>query len=427
MKILDVDRFSPLFGRVRPGYTVRSINGEAIEDTVDFRFKTAEERVDIRFADPHGREVAYQFEDWSALDLGLTLDDHKIKFCKNDCIFCFVSQQPQGMRRKLYFRDEDYRLSFTHGNFVTLSNTSQADLERIVRQRLSPLYVSVHATDDTLRRCMLRNEFLAPIVPRLRYLGDRGIELHTQVVLCPGVNDGDHLERTIDELAELHPGVRTLAVVPVGLTRHREALPSLRTYTASEAGAIIDYLAKRQRDLLARLGSRFVWAADEFYVAAQRPFPPRSHYEGMHQFENGVGMAREFITNFNRRRHHLKGLSRRRRALFLTGASAFPFFNAQLLPFMRERLKLRVDLDCVANRFWGESVTVSGLLTGQDLLRHARPKLDRYDIVVLPPNCLNNDSLFLDNLSLEQFRQALGVGVVVGQYDMAATLREVFS
>ena len=427
MRVLEVDRYSPLFGYVRPGYSVTSVNGERVEDTVDFRYKTAEERVDIRFSDPTGREVAFQFEDWSAGDLGLTLDDHKIKFCKNDCIFCFVAQQPQGMRRRLYFRDEDYRLSFTHGNFVTLSNTTERDLERIIKQRLSPLYVSVHATDDTLRRCMLKNERLAPIVPRLKYLTDNGIEIHTQVVLCPGINDGPQLERTIDELGELAPGVVSLAVVPVGLTRYRADLPTLRTYTASEAGEIIDYVERRQYDFLATTGSRFVWPADEFYVAAERPFPRRAEYEEMHQFENGIGMAREFITNFNRRRRHLRGLKSKRRALFLTGASAHPFFSAELLPFIRKELKLRVDLRPVPNHFWGESVTVSGLLTGQDMLTFARSQRDAFDVAVLPPNCLNSDDLFLDNLPLEQFRRVLDKPVLVGQYDLAATLREVFA
>jgi len=426
MRVLEVDRYSPLFGYVRPGYSIKSVNGEQVEDTVDFRYKTAEERVDIRFSDEGGREVAFQFEDWSATDLGLTLDDRKIKFCKNDCIFCFVAQQPQGMRRRLYFRDEDYRLSFTHGNFVTLSNTTEKDLERIIKQRLSPLYVSVHATDDTLRRCMLKNERLAPIVPRLKYLTANGIEIHSQVVLCPGVNDGPQLERTIDELVALYPGVVTLAVVPVGLTRYREGLPQLRTYSNAEAGEIIDYIEACQETFLTSLGSRFLWPADEFYVAAGRPFPRYSEYEEMHQFENGVGMAREFITGFNRRRHHLRGVKSTRRALFLTGASAYPFFSRELLPYLQGELELPVDLQSVPNRFWGESVTVSGLLTGQDLLSFARPRSARFDVVVLPPNCLNSDELFLDNLSLEHFRRVLDKPVVIGQYDLAATLREVF-
>jgi len=219
----------------------------------------------------------------------------------------------------LYLKDEDYRLSFTHGNFITLSNTSDEDIERIIEQRLSPLYVSVHATDDKLRRCMLKNERLAPIVPRLKQLGENGITIHTQVVLCPGINDGPQLERTLNDLVELYPNVETLAVVPVGLTKYRDKLPNLRTYTAEESNQIIDYIESRQSEILEKTGTRFVWPADEFYVIADRQFPLRSKYEEMNQFENGIGMAREFISMFNQRRARLGKLNRNRRALFLTG------------------------------------------------------------------------------------------------------------
>ncbi len=427
MKILDVNPDSPLFGYVRPGYSIVSVNGQAIQDSIDFRYKLAEDQVKIVFLDSNGREIDFQFDEMAAGDLGLTLDDRKIKLCKNDCIFCFVLQQPQGMRRMLYLKDEDYRLSFTHGNFITLSNTTQADLERIVEQRLSPLYVSVHATDDKLRRCMLRNERLAPIVPRLKYLAENGITIHTQAVLCPGVNDGPYLEKTVTELAALYPSVESLAVVPVGLTKYRDHLPNLRTYTPAEADQIIDYVESAQQRFLQETGSRFVWPADEFYIAAQRTVPRQVSYEHMPQFENGIGMVREFITMFNRRRKRIAGLKTSRRALMLTGFSAHSFLCREIMPFIQNELKLPVSLAAVPNRFWGESVTVSGLLTGQDMLRYARSHSDEFDVVVLPPNCINNDDLFLDNLSLAQFATALGKPVLIGQYNLAATLQEVCS
>jgi putative radical SAM enzyme (TIGR03279 family) len=426
MQIRHIEPDSPLYGHVRPGYKVVSVNGSKVLDEIDFRFRTTDERVDIVFADLHGRELEFTFDDYSAFELGIALDDRKIKLCKNDCIFCFVLQQPQRMRRSLYLKDEDYRLSFTHGNFITLSNTTEKDLRRIVEQRLSPLYVSVHATDDTLRRCMLRNELLAPIVPRLQYLSENGIVIHTQVVLCPGVNDGKYLEKTVDELSNLHPGVETLAVVPVGLTRYRKGLASLRTYTADEAAGIIDYLEGKQKQLLEDRGTRFVWAADEFYVIARREFPRRNTYEEMSQFENGIGMAREFITRFNRRKKFLRGLSTRKCVLLLTGYSAEGFLKQHCIDYLRNAQGLNISLAPVSNRFWGESVTVSGLLTGQDLLREARKRIDEYDELVLPPNCLNFDDLFLDNMSLAQFQGVLKKPVHVGQYDMVATVRDVF-
>ncbi len=426
MNVVAIDPESPLYGYVRPGYKILSVNGERIIDSIDFRYKTAEERLDLRFQDHHGRELDFQFYDVYPGDLGITLDDSQVKVCKCDCIFCFVQQQPRGMRETLYTKDEDYRLSFTHGNFVTLSNTTDEDIERIIAQRLSPMYVSVHVSDDKMRRCMLRNEKLKPIVPQLKYLSENGITIHTQVVLCPGVNDGPYLAKTIDQLSELYPGVESLAVVPVGLTKYRGHLPHLRTYNREEAVEVIEYVQSRQGELLESVGSRFVWPADEFYVLAERSFPRLSEYEQMTQFENGIGMVREFVTKFNRKRSHLKSLHSNKRALMLTGASSYPFLSTEIVPYIQETLGLRVGLSLVPNRFWGESVTVSGLLTGQDLLRTARAEAGKYDTVIVPPNCLNEDNLFLDNLSRNQFEDVLGKPVVLGQYDLVATLKDVF-
>jgi len=427
VKIVDVDPASPLFGCIRPGYKVVAINGKRVLDSIDFRYRIADESVTIRFADHSGRELEFQLDMPDSGGLGLTLDDDAIKRCRCDCIFCFVLQQPKGLRRSLYVKDEDYRLSFTHGNFITLSNVTKQDMTRIIRQRLSPLYVSVHTTDDGLRLSMLRNQKLTPILSHLRYLSRNGITLHTQIVLCPGINDGPQLEKTINDLAQLYPGVETLAVVPVGLTRYREHLPDLRTYTTEEAAAVVDYIEMRQRELLELLGTRFIWAADEFYVLAGRSFPRRTSYEQMAQFENGVGMAREFITTFNRCRMSLRNMRSDRRTLFLTGSSAYPFLSRQIAPFIRDELKLNLSVHPVRNLFWGETVTVSGLLTGKDLLEQACDKAGKYDALVLPPNCLNRDNLFLDDMSLQQLQSSLDKPVVVGRYNLAETIREVFA
>ncbi|MCX6834076.1 MAG: DUF512 domain-containing protein [candidate division Zixibacteria bacterium] len=426
MKVTAVHPDSPLFGRVRPNHTLISVNGQPVQDVIDFHFRTADETVELIFEAPGGKRSTFSFNFGSGDESGLTFEEPPVRTCKCNCIFCFVHQQPKGMRKALYVKDEDYRLSFTHGNFVTLSNAGDDDLTRMVAQRLSPLYISVHATDDTLRRCLLRNEKLAPILPRLRYLVDNGVQLHTQVVLCPGVNDGPHLEQTIQQLAQLYPGVQSLAVVPVGLTKYRERLTKLRTYTGQEAEDIIGQVEEHQRSFLESLGTRFVWAADEFYIQAGRDFPSHASYEEMPQFENGVGMAREFITRFNRRRSPLRGIKSRHRALVLTGHSAFPLWQSRLLPYLRKELRLQLKLEAVSNQFWGDTVTVSGLLTGQDLLQAARTCGEDSDIVVLPPNCLNQDDLFLDNMSLEQFRRTLDKTVVVGSYDLYRTVREVF-
>ncbi len=277
-----------------------------------------------------------------------------------------------------------------------------------------------------LRRCLLGNEKIAPILPRLKQLTKNGITIHTQCVLCPGINDGEQLEKTIDELSALYPGVASLAVVPVGLTKYRKNLPELRKYSSEEAGAVVKYIEKRQKEFLKTLGSRFVWAADEFYVETGRSFPRLAEYEDMPQFENGVGMAREFVTVFNRRRSGLVGLKSKTRVLMLTGYSAHPFLTKEVLPYLQEKLKLRAAFEPVRNDFWGDMVTVSGLLTGGDLLKAATRKAGICDAVVLPPNCLNDDNLFLDDMTLEEFEKKLQKKVVVGSYNLADTLREVF-
>ncbi|HWR84197.1 MAG TPA: DUF512 domain-containing protein [Candidatus Deferrimicrobium sp.] len=427
MKIVSVDPTSPLFGHVRPGYELVAINDRKVLDSLDYHFRTADECVTLRFSDRQGQDLTFTFDASHGSPLGLTFADDRIRQCNCDCIFCFVRQQPEGLRPSLYVKDEDYRLSFTHGNFITLSNLTRPDIERIIAQRLSPLYVSVHSTDDRLRRCLLRNEKLAPIIPRLKYVTDHGITIHAQTVLCPGINDGAPLEKTIEDLVSLHPGVATLAVVPVGLTRYRAGLTPLRVYTPEEAKGIIRFVEVRQVEFLARMGTRFVWPADEFYVLADMNFPSRASYEQMSQFENGVGMVREFINLFQRRRQQVANTRSNVRLLIFTGCSAYPFLNREILSHLRNSGGLNISAHAVVNRFWGETVTVSGLLTGQDLLAESLKLRNSFDVAMLPPNCLNTDSLLLDDMSLDDFRTAVGKRVIVGKYDLVESLREALT
>jgi len=427
MKVLEVYPESPLFGQVRPGFSLLSINNQKVEDELDFCFKISGEEVKLKFADPRGRKLSFTFTDIQPGELGLRLDEDKIKVCNNNCIFCFVRQQPRGMRRMLYLRDEDYRLSFTHGNFITLSNISRAELRRIARQRLSPLYISVHTTDEELRRYMLNNKKLQPLMPQIKYLVKNRIALHTQVVLCPGINDGGQFEKAIADLAGFYPQVASLAIVPVGLTRYRDRLPRLRPYKKKEAVEILAYIEERQEHFLKKFGSRFVWPADEFYIQAGWPFPKRHAYEDMPQFENGVGMAREFITTFNRSRRRLKKIKSRKRVLFLTGYSAYPFMRSEIWPYLEEETDLKIAIKKVSNRFWGKTVTVSGLLTGRDLLNAALEERSDFDILTLPPNCLNADNLFLDDMTLDKFTRKLGKPVVTGRYNFVNTIMEAVS
>ena len=425
MKVREVDPASPLFEHVHPGYELLSLNGIKVIDSLDFQFRSAEEQVHLKFTGVGERVLEFEVDGLNN-DLGLMWEEGDIGRCKCQCIFCFVHQQPKGMRRTLYIKDEDYRLSFTHGNFITLSNVSDTEIDRIINQRLSPLYVSVHTTDDKLRREMLGNPNLKPILEQMQKLTKGGIELHTQVVLCPGINDGEHLDKTVRDLAKLHPQVSSLAVVPVGLTRYRERLPQLRTFTTTEAGQLIREVHRWQRQFLKSLGTRFVWVADEFYVNAECKIPTYASYETMPQFENGVGMVREFVTRFNRRRRQLKQVSSKKRVLFITGHSALNIMKQEIWPFLTDKIGLHATLHPVSNRFWGDTVTVSGLLVGRDIRDELKTLVQDFNCIVLPPNCLNGDKLFLDDLSLDDVQTALMCPVIVGKYDFVDTIIEVF-
>jgi putative radical SAM enzyme (TIGR03279 family) len=426
MKIREVDSSSPLSGLVKAGYELLAINDQPVADNLDFHFKVAEPQVRLRFRSPAGEEIDIDLEDFSPEQLGLVFEDDRIMVCRCKCIFCFVRQQPRGMRHPLYLKDEDFRLSFTHGNFITMSNLGEDELTRIVEQRMSPMYVSVHTTDDDLRRFMLGNDRLSPILPQLRRLTEGGIALHTQVVLCPGINDGEQLHKTIIDLSKLRPEVESLGVVPVGLTRYRESQHDLRCYTPAEAAAVVKIIERYQARFLKETGSRFVWAADEFYIQAGRDFPSQVSYEDMPQFENGVGMARETITAFNRRKQFLADVNSDRRVVWFTGRSATDLLDSTVGKFVRKQGRLNLKIATVDNKFWGETVTVSGLLTGQDLLAAGESVRDSLDLAVLPPNCLNDDRLFLDDMPLTEFENKLDRQVMVGSYNLADTIREAF-
>ncbi|UCD16303.1 MAG: DUF512 domain-containing protein [Candidatus Zixiibacteriota bacterium] len=424
---MKVNPNSPLYGHVRRGHRLVGINGEPVADSLDYQFKMAEDVVRLEIEDSAGASRIFRFRADPLLDLGLTFEDDRVFRCDNNCLFCFVHQQPKGMRRSLYIKDDDYRLSFTHGNFISLSNLAERDLARIIHQRLSPLYVSIHATDETLRRCIFQNEKLPPVLPLLERLIAGGIAFHTQVVVCPGVNDGEQLDRTINDLFALYPGVRTLGVVPVGLTRYRRRLPEIASYDPAASRRILSFLHGKQKKCRESHGTRFVFASDEFYLMAGRNLPKLHEYEDMAQFENGIGMLRWTITQFNRRRRYLKGLAAKRRIIMLTGKAAYNILNTHVVEYLREETNVAVHLVGIENSFWGSTVTVSGLLTGQDLLKALRNIYKEFDLAIIPPNCLNNDRLFLDDMSLQQFRRLARMDVRVGSYQIADTVREVLS
>lgn len=416
-----------MFGAVRPGYDLLRINDEPVLDNLDCLYKLTEDFVRLEFKDKSGNIVKFQFPNESYSTLGLNFEPDKVKICRNKCVFCFVHQQPKGMRRALYVRDDDYRFSFTHGNFITFSNLSDGDVERIIEQRLSPLYLSIHSTDDALRQKLFGNKKLPPILPQLKYLTEHNINFHTQIVLCPDLNDGSHLEKTVNDLSALYPGVASLGIVPVGLTRYRDRLPKLKHYTKAGAEHVIDTVHQFQREILSSCGSRFIYAADEFYIQAEREFPRLSEYEDMPQFENGIGMIRMFLTDFNRKKRFLKYIKSNRRLMIITGVSAYDILNEKIILPLKENTGLNIDIFQVKNRFWGKYVTVSGLLTGRDILSQLKSIGKKFDNVILPPNCINNDGLFLDDMTIDELSRKSGMPISIGSYSMVDTLKEVLN
>lgn len=413
---------------LRPGDRILAINGAPLRDAIDFHFHAGEERLRLS-VDREGRPRLARMTRRGA-GLGLQLEAPRpaeIATCANKCVFCFIHQLPKGMRKSLYVKDDDFRLSFLHGNYVTLTDLEEAELERIETQRLSPLYVSVHATDPDLRHALLgRPRERRDLLPVMERLAKAGIAMHAQIVLCPGWNDGIHLDRTVHELARLHPAVPTTAVVPVGLTRHRERLPALRALTGDEARGLVRTIEGWQREFQGSLGTRFVWAADELYLQSGIPLPRARAYEGFAVAEDGIGLVRRFEDGWARAiARSPAGLARPRQVTVVTGEMFAPRMRALL-----ERLRvdgLTVSCVAVANELFGRGIGVAGLLAGRDIqiqLGRARPAgRPLGDAVLVPAVALRDGAgVFLDDLTPADVAAALETPVVAVEPDAPALL-----
>ena len=396
---------------IPPGATLISVNGHPVPDALTLRFLETAEAVELTWHDGDGRERQVRIEKPEGLPLGLEVDPLKMRACNNKCAFCFAHQNARGMRRALAFKDDDYRFSFLNGNFATLTNLTAADMDRILAERLSPLYVSVHATDWALRNRMLGNPKAPNVVEQIAAFAAGRIVMHTQVVLCPGVNDGVHLERTLEDLARFHPWVETVALVPVGLTQYREKLPVLASPDPAYARALLAWTEPRRRRFLGRLGTRLAFPSDEFYLLAGQPFPGGSTYEGYPQLGNGVGGCRKFLDEWRRLERRLPGAIEPARGVSVaTGTLAVPVLREAIERLTRIR-GLTVHLVPVRNDFFGGSVSCAGLLTGTDILKALGERRHLLgDAVLLPAVAFKEDEdLFLDDLTLAELGARLGV------------------
>jgi putative radical SAM enzyme (TIGR03279 family) len=414
---------------VQPGDLLRSINGQTVRDLVDYRFYQADEELALVLERPiHGQTslVELRVVKDADEDLGVLFGEEPAPFirqCANKCVFCFIKglperRQPQrglplGMRDSLYIKDDDYRYSFLFGNFITLTNLKEKDWQRLEEQRLSPLYVSVHATDPELRRKMVDGPRAGEILEHLARLGRMGIQAHTQLVLCPEINDGAWLDRSIADLAAMRPIVQSIAAVPVGLTKHNNMLkvgdlPALRPYRVDEARAIVKQVQGWQKRFEAEMDEPFVYLSDEWYFLTNKKFPPARHYGAFEQIENGVGMTRAFLDGWKRQQRRLPAvLSHPTRLTMITSAMAAPILT-QVAADLGQVANLEAQAVPVINQFWGPLVTVAGLLCGQDVLdalANLRARGGLGDVVVLPRVMLDNaGERFLDDVTVEDFR-----------------------
>ena len=396
---------------IRPGDRILSASGRPVADLLDLHFLTARARFALRWRDASGAERERNFR-LAGGALGLFPEAIRVRRCRNRCIFCFVHQLPKGLRRSLYVKDEDVRLSFLHGQYVTFSDLSVEETRKVLRYRMSPLYVSIHTTDPELRRRMLGIRHARDVMETMRLLTRGGIALHGQIVVCPGVNDGEGLRRSLRELSALRPGLRTVAVVPVGLTAHRGGLPPLRPVTRGEARdtlAMLRDLRKELRD--GEDGEPFAVPADEYYILAGERFPGRGAYGSFPQTENGVGLVRRFLDEearlFRRRSWPAGGTG----GTVVTGRSAARIISEFLVEFSH-RARARFDLVPVTNRLMGESVTVTGLLGGNDILEAAGGKVR--GVLYVPSVTLRDaGDLFLDGVSPAELSRQTGAEVRV--------------
>lgn len=404
--------------RLEIGTRIVRINGRRVRDGIDFAFLLGDPELAVEAVSPAGERFVYEIERDPGTPIGLVPEPDKIRECANKCVFCFIDGNPKDARRSLWLRDDDFRLSFTYGSYVTLTNLGPRGFQRLVDQRISPLYVSVHATEPEVRERLLVNRRAGLIMEQLSFLLAGGLEVHTQVVLCPEWNDGAHLDRTIDDLWSLGPGVRSLSVVPVGLTKYNENRP-VRRLTAAEAASAIEQVARARA--AGKRETRWAYAADEMFLIAGMEVPGVSYYDDLSLTENGVGAVRGFLDDLDAGMDTLPDLAGRR-VRVVTGRSMAPWIGARA-GRLESATRAQVEVLAVNNSYFGEGVTVAGLLGGHDM-RAALGEGRREDIVLLPAEALNADEVFVDDYPLSRLERELAPARVLAGHEITRMLSE---
>lgn len=420
---------------IEPGDILLSVNGQKISDIFDYRFLTADSDLVVEIEKKNGEVWEIEVEKDEYEDLGLEFEDPLIseaRHCTNNCVFCFIDQLPRGMRETVYFKDDDTRLSFLSGNYVTLTNMKKEEIDRIIRYRMSPVNVSVHTTDPELRVKMLGNRFAGDVLDKIKQLTEGGITVNAQIVLCKGLNDGPQLDKTINELSALYPGVASISAVPVGLTKWREGLYRLEPFTPEDAAEVIGQVSAHQKRLLEDHGTRLVYLADEFYIKAGIVLPSYDEYEDFPQIENGVGLMSLLCHEFNEYlQKNAAELDRQwqacapRTVSIATGKCAAGYIMEMAQTMEKRYNGLEISVYAIENEFFGENVTVTGLLTGQDILGQLKDKVLAGELLISRSMLKAGEEIFLDDYTVEGLSSALGVKVTVVENDGADLIRKI--
>ena len=426
--IKNVEPKSPAArARIKAGDTLLSINGRDINDVLDYRFFIPDQKLKVKLETVKGRRRTVRIRKEAYAELGMVFDTYlmdKQRSCRNKCVFCFIDQLPQGMRESLYFKDDDSRLSFLFGNYITLTNLTDHDVDRIIEMHISPINVSVHTTNPELRCKMMNNRFAGDCLRHLYRFAEAGLAINCQLVMVPGYNDGEELIRTMEDLAKLTPAVRSVAAVPVGLTKYREGLPELRGFTAEESAEVIRQMTEMGDRMLQEHGSRVFYPSDEWYIKAKLPIPADNFYEDYPQLENGVGMLALLKEQFMEALESCEAQTVcEKRTVLPTGVDAAPYIKALVALAKDKWPQLQVRVVPIRNDFFGESITVTGLITGGDLIKQLADMPAQR--LILPNNMLRQEGdLFLDDVSVQDVEQALHMKAICVQETDAYALLE---
>ncbi len=403
-----------------PGDELISINGTVIKDVLDYHYLIKDEELTVLIRKPDGEEWELDIEKDYDEDLGIVFEEglmDEYRSCRNKCIFCFIDQMPPGMRETLYFKDDDARLSFLQGNYITLTNMSDEEIDRILYYKLSPINISVHTTNEELRCRMLHNRFAGTALDKLKRLKEGGITMNGQIVLCKGWNDGEELEKTIHDLAAYLPEMQSVSVVPVGLTKFREGLEKLEGFHKEEALVVLDTIHRWQNIFLTHYGTRFIYASDEWYITAGLPIPDADSYEGYPQIENGVGLIRSLQEEFNEYFDELTGDDRIRELSLATGVLAVPYIKQLVQKLTTKFPKVNVEVYTIINNYFGNEITVAGLITGGDIT--AQLKEQKLGEALLIPDVMlrNGETVLLDDVTVEEMENTLQTKIRIVQSD----------